>query len=181
MSCEPGQACLEDPHMPRHPKKRADSHLEPVDKLSPCDPAGQLQSPKTPESRKYEKKIQNPPPRVGPPKIQKKYRKNTKTAQKRQVLGRFCIFSVFFPYVRGADPGGGFCIFSYFRHSGVFGLCSRPAGSQLSPLHCGFVCHLPTEDGQMHNRSGARVGFMNWFARNLWIGPLFGMLRWGDG
>ena len=106
-----------------------------------CDPAGLVKSPKTPETQKYEKitkKIQNPPPRVGP----QKYEKNTEKIQEWSFLGQFCIFSVFFSYFWGPTLGGGFCIFfvifSYFWVSGVFGLFTRPAGSQdmLPPSAC---------------------------------------------
>ena len=94
-----------------------------------CDPAGLLQSPKTPEPRKYEKNTKSPTP-GWPPKIRKKYRKNTKTAQKLPFRGHFVFFRYFFR-IFGAQPGvGDFVFFSYFRGSGVFGLCSRPAGSQ---------------------------------------------------
>ena len=88
--------------------------------MQPCGPATE---PKNPGMPKYEKNTKSP----HPGKIRKKYRKNTKTGQKLPFWARFCIFSVFFSDFRGPTLGGGFCIFSYFRHSGVFGLCSRPA------------------------------------------------------
>ena len=102
--------------------------------LYDCDPAGLVHITKTPESRKYEKilkKIQNPPSRVGA----REYEKITKKIQKWPQNHHFCIFSVFFFVFSGPNPGRGvlyFCvIFSYFRDSGVFVICTRPAGSQL--------------------------------------------------
>ena len=99
-----------------------------------CDPAGLVQITKTPESRKYEKitkKMQNPPSRVGA----RKYEKNTEKIQKWPKNHHFCVFSVFFSYFRVPTREGGFCIFfvifSYFRDSGVFVICTRPAGSQI--------------------------------------------------
>ena len=38
---------------------------------------------------------------------------------------------------------------------------------------------FPREEGQIHNRPGAWVAFINWFAGDLWVGP-FRMMRWGD-
>ena len=76
------------------------------------------------------------------PEIQKNCEKNTKSpmhprlppentekSQKIQKWPKTVIFS----YFRGAFWGGGFCFFfvsfSYFRDSGVFGLCTTPAES----------------------------------------------------
>ena len=91
---------------------------------------------KTPKPRKYEKNTKFLTP-GWPPKIQKKYRKNKKTAQKMPFSGRFHIFSVFFLYFRGPTRGEEFCIFSYFRSLGVFGLCGRPARSQAMAVRRG--------------------------------------------
>ena len=86
------------------------------------------------EGRKYEKvtkKIQNPPPRVGP----RKYEKIAEKIQKWLFPGHFCIFSVIFSYFQGPTRGGGFCIFfvifSYFRPWGVFVPCTSPTESQF--------------------------------------------------
>ena len=83
-----------------------------------------------PENKKKYEKIQNPAPRIGPRKYEKKILKKYKLAQNCH----FCIYSVFFSYFRGPIRGAGFCfffvIFSYFRDSGVFVICTRPAGSQ---------------------------------------------------
>ena len=81
------------------------------------DPAGVVQSPKTPESRKYEKitkKIQNPRPQVAP----RKYEKITEKIRKRQFFGHFCIFSVIFFVFSGGDLGSG--ILYFFRTFFVF-------------------------------------------------------------
>ena len=76
------------------------------------------------------KKIQNPPPQLGP----RKYRKNTEKIGKRPENDNFWAVFIFFRYffrISGGQPGvGDFVFFSYFRGLGVFGLCSRPAGSQ---------------------------------------------------
>ena len=97
---------------------------------SPCDPVGLLQSPKTPESRKYEK-IRNP-------QIQK-IPKNAETAQKRASLGAFlCIFSVLFSSFR--NPWGwGFRVF--FRIFGILGFLGSAAGPQDHniPLQIAYV------------------------------------------
>ena len=61
----------------------------------PYDPAGLVESPKSPETRKSEtitKEAQNPPPRVGPQKSEK----NTEKIQKMSLLGRFRVFLYFF-------------------------------------------------------------------------------------
>ena len=64
-----------------------------IARISPksYDPSGVVQSPKSPESRKYEKitkNIQNPPPQVAPRKYEK-IRINTKNGS---FLGHFCFF-----------------------------------------------------------------------------------------
>ena len=96
-----------------------------------CDPAGLLQSPKTPEPRKYEKNTKSPTPGRPPEnteKIPEKYKNGPKTA----IFRPFFVFLRYFFVFSGGRPGvGDFVFFSYFRDSGVFGLCSRPAGSQL--------------------------------------------------
>ena len=98
------------------------------------DPAGVVQSPKTPESRKYEKIT----PRVGP---RKTYRKNTKLAQSYRFFLYF--LGIFFSYFRGPTRGGGFCIFSvifsYFRESGVFGLCTKVSGESPETVWSVFL------------------------------------------
>ena len=71
-------------------------------------PATEPGKPPNPENTK---KNTNPPP----PEIQKKYRKNIKTAQKLPVPGRFRIFSVF----SGVNPGWG--ILYFFRIFGLWG------------------------------------------------------------
>ena len=86
-------------------------------------------NPENPKKLRKKKKKRNPPPRVGP----RKYEKNTEKIQKSPKNNHFCIFSVFFSYFRGPTRGGGFrifffVIFSYFRDSGVSGICTRPAG-----------------------------------------------------
>ena len=82
--------------------------------LQSCGPTTEPQKPHNPE--KKQTKIQNPPPRIGPLKYEKK--KITKC--------HFCLFFVF----SGAHPGWGILYFFVFRDSGVFGVCSRPEGSQ---------------------------------------------------
>ena len=86
-----------------------------------------LQKPLNPENTK---KIQNPPSRVGA-------RKRKKLPEKYKTCPKITIF-VFFRYffrIFGPRPGKGdfvffVVIFSYFRDSGVFVICARPAGSQ---------------------------------------------------
>ena len=96
-----------------------------------CDPAGLVQITKTPESRKYEKitqKYKIPLFGLGPET--KKLQKNTKMV----IFGPFLYFFGNFFVFSGPKPGRGilyfFVIFSYFRDSGVFVICTRPAGSQ---------------------------------------------------
>ena len=90
-----------------------------------------VQSPKTPESKKYEKNYEKntKSPTLGrPKKIRKKYPKNTKMAEN-------CLF-VFFRYffrIFGGDLGSGIVYFfsNFFvfpGFSGFFGLCTTPAG-----------------------------------------------------
>ena len=78
------------------------------------DPAGVVQRPKTPESRKYEeitKDMQNPPPRVGPRKYENK--RNTKMAIKHH-------FYMFLFFSGGGQPGVGDFVFLFlFRISGI--------------------------------------------------------------
>ena len=71
---------------------------------------GPATEPKYPRIPKIREKYKIPHPRVGPPKIRKK-----------QFSGRFCIFSVLFPYFRGADPGWGVLFFFFFRIFGILG------------------------------------------------------------
>ena len=90
-----------------------------------------LQKPLNPENtKKLRKKYKIPLPGLGPEntkKLPKKYKNGPKNHH-------FCIFSVIFSYFRAPTREGGFCIFfvifSYFRDSGVFVICTRPAGSQ---------------------------------------------------
>ena len=99
-----------------------------------CDPAGLVQITKTPESRKYEKitKKNTKSPFLGwGPKIRKKYRKNTKMAQITIFVFLRYFFRIFGPQPRKGDFVFFFVIFSYFRDSGVFVICTRPAGSQI--------------------------------------------------
>ena len=78
--------------------------------------------------KKLRKKNTKSPTPGCPPKIRKKYRKNAKMV----ISGPF----VYFFRIFGGQPGVGdfvcvfFCRnFSYFRDSGVFGLCTTPTGS----------------------------------------------------
>ena len=74
-------------------------------------PGIELKNPSSQETRKnYKKKLQNPPPRVGP----RKYEKNTEKKWKWPKNDRFRIFSVFFSYFRGPTRDGRFRSFSYF-------------------------------------------------------------------
>ena len=106
---------LEGPRQPKDPSKPPFIHYS-------YDPAGVVQSPKNPESRKDAKKIQNPRPQVAP----RKYEKITEKIQRRQFFGPFFgIFSVIFSYFRGGDLGSGILYFflvssSYFQDSGFF-------------------------------------------------------------
>ena len=90
--------------------------------------------PQNPENTK-KKYTKSPTPGRPPENTEKLPKKKiTKTAQKRPFLGRFVFFFGFFFRIfrSGGRPGVGDFVyfFSYFRDSGVFGLCSRPAGSQ---------------------------------------------------
>ena len=88
-----------------------------------CVLADLLQSPKTPESQKYEeimkkKKKQNRPPRVWP-------RKHEKNLRKWPKIGGFGICFSIFVRIFGVQPGVGDIVFfrnfyTYFWDSGVF-------------------------------------------------------------
>ena len=104
--------------------------------LRPCGPGTDYKNPLNPKiyiRKNCEKKIKIPLPGVGPENTKKIPRKNTKRPKNHH----FCIFSVFFSYFRAPPREGGSCIFfvifSYFRDSGGFVICTRPAGSQISP------------------------------------------------
>ena len=88
-------------------------------------PSIELKNPSSPEIRK---KLRNSPPRVGPRKIRKKYRKNTTTVIFEPFSYFFCIFFGF----SGARPGvGSFVTFSYFfRISGLEGFLSSIPGTR---------------------------------------------------
>ena len=106
-----------------------------------CDPARLLQSPKTPESRKYEKKTKSPTPGWhGPQKYAKRTPKKNKKKQPQKLpfWGLFFVFFRYFFRIFGGHPGvGDFVFFRFsFGDSGVFGLCSRPAGSQTWFFNC---------------------------------------------
>ena len=95
-----------------------------------------LQKPWIPKIRKknYEQKYKLPLPGLGL-KIRKNYRKNAKMV----IFGPFlCIFSVIFSYFQAPNREGRVCIFfvifACFRDSGVFVICTRPAGSQAKAL-----------------------------------------------
>ena len=91
-----------------------------------CDPAGLLQSPKTPEPRKYE--IPHPGLATENTKrIPKKYKNDPKNCRFGSFLYFFGIFFIF----SGAKLVWG--ILNFFRIFGVLGFlgCSRPAGSQV--------------------------------------------------
>ena len=88
-----------------------------------CDPAGLLRSPKTPESRKYQKAYKNPDPRLTPEIRQQ----TTKTAQKFSILVPFSYFSVFF-HIFGGQPEWGFSYF--FCIFGIPGFSGSVAGPQ---------------------------------------------------
>ena len=96
----------------------------------PCNSVGLVQGTKTPQGRKYEKntkKLQNPPPWVGP----RKYEKITEKIQKWPTQGGgFCNFFVFF---------------SYFRPWGVFVPCTSPTELQAHPLKS----HEVSNDGSL--------------------------------
>ena len=116
-----------------------------------------LQKPLNPENTKKLRKNTKSPSRVGPENT-KKIPKKTKMAQKSPFLYFFGISFVF----SGPNPGRGICIFfvifSYFRDSGVFVICTRPAGSQVlvacdvlapcvSVVFAASHCRLSEEDG----------------------------------
>ena len=95
--------------------------------LRSCGPATE---PENPQSPKIRKKYEIPHPGLAPEnteKIPKKYENGPEN-------GNFWAVFVFFRYffrISGGQPGvGDLVVFSYFRGLGVFGLCSRPAGSQ---------------------------------------------------
>ena len=71
-----------------------------------------------PQNPENTKKIQNPPPRVGPPKIRKKYIKDTKTARNCR-FGAVFVFFRYFSVFSGANPGWG--ILCFFRIFGILG------------------------------------------------------------
>ena len=106
------------PHREKWPKKCLDNLSSQGLGIAILRACYRARKPQNPENMKKYK--------IPHPKIRKKYRKNTKTAQKRQFLGRFCIFSVFFPYFRGADPGWG--ILYFFRIFGILGFSGSVAG-----------------------------------------------------
>ena len=84
--------------------------------LRSCGPATEPEKPQNPENTK-KKYTKIPNPGLAPENV--------------AVFGPFLYFFGIFPYFRGPTRGWGFCIFfCFFRDSGVFGLCSRPAGSQ---------------------------------------------------
>ena len=107
-----------------------------------CDPAGLVQITKTTESRKYEKlpkkKYKILLPGLGPENTKKILKKC-----KMVIFLYFLYFSVIFSYFRAPTREGGFCIFfgifSYFRDSGVFVICTRPAGSQCLVVRRGSM------------------------------------------
>ena len=70
------------------------------------------------DSKKIRKKYKIPHPRLPPG--------NTKKLPKK--IGHVCIFSVIFSYFRGANWGGGFCIFFriFFVFQGFFGSVPPP-------------------------------------------------------
>ena len=108
-----------------------------------------------PQNPENTKKIQNPVPQVGPPKIRKKIPKKytKKKAPKRQFLGSFCVFfRHFFPHFWGPTWGGGFCIFFVFSGFWGFRLCSRLAGSQFREL-ISVITSLPTTPNQFSGDS----------------------------
>ena len=111
------EGALSEGAFQERPPFRSDSQIDNI-WWEAYDPAGVVQSPKTPESRKYEKntkKNTNPRPQVAPRKYEKMTEKKIQKKAEKLTWGRgFCIF---------------FVIFSYFRDSGVFGLCTTPARS----------------------------------------------------
>ena len=73
------------------------------------------------------KKIQNPPPRVGP----RKYGKNTEKIRKRPktaIFGPFLYFFRYFFRISGGQPGVG--DFVFFRIFGLWGFSGSVAGPQ---------------------------------------------------
>ena len=99
--------------------------------------------------KKLRKKYKIPLPGLGP--------ENTKKLPKKYKNCDFWAILIFFrhfSYFRAPTREGGFCIFfvifSYFRDSGVFVICTRPAGSQVyAPFSClghSFVGIVPQEE-----------------------------------
>ena len=85
------------------------------------DPAGVVQSPKNPESRKYEKNTRSPP-RL-PPKMREK-KKQLKKDENGPKITIFVVYSVFFVF---SGVGGFFCFFgAIFRIQGFSGSVPPP-------------------------------------------------------
>ena len=99
---------------------------------------GQTTKPQNPENTKrLRKKIQNPPTPDWTPKIRKLPKKfrHGNFGPCLYFFGRFFLFSVFFLYFRGPIRVGDFFNFLYFRDSGVFVVCTWPAGSPYLGEH----------------------------------------------
>ena len=98
-------------------------------------PSGSYRAQKPPKAgntKNIRKKLQSPPPWVGP----RKYEKITEKIQNGHFRAIFVFFSVISSYFRGPTQGGGFCnffvFFSYFRPWGVFVPCTSPTELQDS-------------------------------------------------
>ena len=92
-----------------------------------CGPATEPENPRIPKIRKNK---QNPPPRGGPPKLLKKYRKIQKRPKNGAICGPFLYFFGIFQYFSGAHPGVGDFVF----FSGIFGILGF-SGSVAGPQH----------------------------------------------
>ena len=103
------------------------------------DPICLVKSPEPPESQRYEKitkKIQIPPPRVGPQNYEKKKPKNT------SFVGHFRIFCIFFVFL---GPDSGWRDLYFFRIFGIQGVLGSLPGKwdRKTPPQKRFVTPLP--------------------------------------
>ena len=112
--------------------------------LTTRDPAGLAQSPRTPECRK-----KYPPPKKNKqtnkiPHPELATKKNKKNENGPKITNFFLGGGNLFVFL-GPTRGDGFFFFrNLFRDSGVFGLCTSPAGLQLygfsrAPVYVGVV------------------------------------------
>ena len=134
--------------------------------LQDYDPACLVKTQQPPEPRKYEKitkRIQNPPPRVGPQKIRNKY---TKKYENGNFQAIFVIFRYFFVCL-GPDPGWG--ILYSFRHffvfSGFRGLWALSQASGIVSLET--IGPRIREQRSWIFSSETATAFLSWEALNV--------------